>query len=182
MRSNLLTYSLRSAGACRCMAMSARRRALAIWATARSDHGKSVASLFRADPLTGCVYLKTLIWRKILCGGGSSLRQRRAPRLQRGGRGFKSLLLHTPVSRIRYFRRIVRKNPHTRGFWGSGGSREQGEFAVFVRNSTNLSGDDFRGPHLDPHVCVRFAITNRRTTAAGALNWPNTTNLSALIF
>jgi hypothetical protein len=24
--------------------------------------------------------------------------------------------LHTPVSRIRYFRRIVRKNPHIRGF------------------------------------------------------------------
>jgi hypothetical protein len=32
--------------------------------------------------------------------------------------------------------------------------------------AANLSGDDFRGPHLDSYACARFAITDRRTTAA----------------
>jgi hypothetical protein len=36
------------------------------------------------------------------------------------------------------------------GFWHSGGPRERADLAVLVRNSRKLSGDDFRGPHLDP--------------------------------
>ena len=55
------------------------------------------------------------------------------------------------------------------GFWHSGGSREQADLALLVRNFTKLSDDDFRGPHPRSRACARFAVTERRTTAADSL-------------
>jgi hypothetical protein len=57
---------------------------------------------------------------------------------------------HSSPSRVETSGESFEKPCIEAGFWHSGGSRERADLAVLVRSSTKLSGDDFRGPHLDP--------------------------------
>ena len=57
-----------------------------------------------------------------------------------------------------------------------------GYLVVLVQNSTNLSGDDFRGPHLGPPVRTRFAITHGPESGCASLIGEILRNLSALYF
>jgi hypothetical protein len=85
-------------------------------------------------------------------------------------------VLSTPQSlRFKTFGESFEKTRIQAGFWGWRGTREQCESAVLVRNSTNLSGDDFRGPHLDPprvraicdHDRIITRVMQRMQSAAG---------------
>ena len=74
--------------------------------------------------------------------------------------------IHTPVSRIQYLQRIARNNPHTRGVLALVWDERAVQICGSRPKSRKLSGDDFCGPHPDPHphVCVRFVIIDRRST------------------